>query len=141
MKWNQFIFIFGIILLSACTKDTISTGVSLDQSILNNTQPIPSQYKALMEGVFTLSSGNAKLGNSFVGVWKRNNFCFFSNKNGTYIYFEAGFNPTDSSIILSGVWRSALLEDEPEKVKAIISKEELSKIVTVYTAMASSFFK
>lgn len=129
MKLNQIIFIIGLFLLSACTKDTISTGVSLDQTILNNTQPIPSQYKPLMEGVFTLSSGNAKLGNSFVGVWKRNNFCFFSNRNGTYIYFEAGFNPTDSSIILSGVWRSALLEEEPEKVKAIISKEELSKIL------------
>jgi glycerophosphoryl diester phosphodiesterase len=129
MKLNQLFFIFGFFLLSACTKDTITADASLDQTILNNTQLIPDQYKPLLEGVFKHSSGNPKLGNSFVGVWKRNNFCFFSNRNGTYIYFEAGFNPTDSSIVLSGIWRSPILDEASEKVKAIISKEDFSKIL------------
>lgn len=140
MKQKPYLIFLVLLLLSAsCTKDTIVTGVELDKSLLSNTQPIPSQYKPLLEGVFDLSSGNPKLGNSFVGVWKRNNFCFFSNKNGTYIYFEAGFNPMDSSIILSGVWRSPLLEDESEKVKAIISKENIAKILQSSSFSISSF--
>jgi glycerophosphoryl diester phosphodiesterase len=140
MRQKPYLIFLGLFLLfSSCTKDTIKTGVDLEKSFLNNTQAIPSQYKPLLEGVFSLSSGSKQLGNSFVGVWKRNSYCFFSNKNGTYMYFEAGFNTIDSSIILSGVWRSPILDVDAERVKAKISKEEIAKMLQTGSFSISSF--
>lgn len=129
MKQYKIVFIALIFILGSCTKDSINGLIQLDTNYLKNTISIPNQARPFMEGIFTLKSGNSKFGNNFVGKWKGDNFCFFSEKSAIYIYFETGLNTLDSTILISGIWRSPLIDGTTEQIKGTINKTNTLKIL------------
>lgn len=127
MKYSYY-FIITIVAfsLSACIKDDFKPLVDYSKSNLDNTVPFSDSIKTYFEGVYSLQSGDESFGKQFVGKWKSGMFCIFSEKEGRYMNLEVGFNPSDSSFRMSGLWRSPS-HVEQGQMEFTIAKDEGAK--------------
>jgi len=107
----------------SCIKDKFSPLPEYSRSNLENTVPFSDSLKPYFEGVYELQSGNTPLGGRFVAKWKHGTLCLFCEKDGQYINLDAGFNLSDSSFRMAGIWRSPI-NNEQGQVEFTITKDK-----------------
>lgn len=127
MKQNSYYLLFLLTLFScSCIKDDFKPLVDYSKTNLDNTVPFSDSIKSYFEGVYSLQSGDESFGKQFVGKWKSGMFCIFSEKEGRYMNLEVGFNPSDSSFRMSGLWRSPTHEEQGQ-MEFTITRDEGAK--------------
>ena len=101
-------FILGLItiLSFSCSGDVAVTVPSFgDNSLLQNSNPIPEKTKLLISGVYNVESGADSFGKNVVIKWTGKSFSIFTGKNFAYFILNSGV--VDSTIIFEGYWRFA----------------------------------
>jgi len=93
------------IIFFSCTKNGITLPPVNPDDNLAGTKHISDTTMRNMEGIYTLTSGDAALGSQFVCKVSKHKVSFFSNSNGIFFILGYGLNPTDGSIQFSGFWR------------------------------------
>lgn len=121
---KKILFIIVISFSTSCTKDYVNTIGDFDMQFLAGTTAIPSSFKPNIEGIYKLNSGSSRFGSNFVFKWVGDILCVFSDKSGIYINFKVGFNPIDSSLKFSGIYRTPMLESNSEQLLWTVSKED-----------------
>jgi glycerophosphoryl diester phosphodiesterase len=90
-------------ILAACNKTTNlaipSTGPN---SVINQTYPLSSASRAMMDGIYAVTAGNDLFGDQVVIKWSRKKMTVMCS-DGHYMVFDVG--QLDSVIMLSGYWR------------------------------------
>jgi len=105
MRVNQYILLFGMAALAACSKNPITPPLQNPSKNLVGTVEIADTVMKHMEGIYALSSGSDAVGSEFVCKVSKYKVSFFSNRGGIYIILAYGLNPVDSSIQFAGFWR------------------------------------
>ena len=112
MKSSKIIYLFCLLLLAGCRKNEITPPPSNNDENLVNTQSVAGAVMKKMEGIYTLNTGSASLGNQFVCKVSRFKVSFFSDKEGIFIILKYGLNAADGSIQFSGFWRYSEKKDQ-----------------------------
>ena len=94
-----------LIALISCSKNQITRPPDNPDTNLINTLPLTDTVMSRMEGIYTLSGGDAGLGSQFVCKASKYRLSFFSDHDGIFMILDYGLNPVDSSIQFSGFWR------------------------------------
>ncbi len=79
--------------------------VELLAPTLQGTGVIPNPTRKLIEGVYAVSQGNGRFGDTVILKHDREALSIFCQKNSTYMVFRSGTK--DSSILYAGYWRNA----------------------------------
>lgn len=114
------LFLIGVV---AAVSWTCQTEYPIDVPKLSplpsGLAPVPNISKALMEGVFSVSSGQENFGSDAVVKWSGKHMSIFTRSN--YLTFETGTK--DSIIYLRGYWRVPT-SDSYGLVDMIVAKED-----------------
>ncbi|MFN8368533.1 MAG: glycerophosphodiester phosphodiesterase family protein [Candidatus Kapaibacterium sp.] len=102
-----------LILLSIGSITFYSCSVELDVTVpdvaslttLQGTQPIPTEALRAMEGVYIVTTGNQRFGDTVVLKHTGKGLSLFSERNVTYMIFDCGMK--DSTLYFAGYWRFA----------------------------------
>jgi glycerophosphoryl diester phosphodiesterase len=116
------------LMVSSCIKDNFTPLPEYSKINLENTVPIADSDKTYFEGVYELQDGNQSFGSKLIAKWKHGTLCFFGEKEGQYMNLEVGFNASDSSFRMSGLWRSPI-HDNQGQIQFVIAKEEGAKTI------------
>jgi len=117
--------IFFLILLSlvlyGCNKDTtVPVPTTGPNSVMNETYPLQSASRLLMEGVYGVSSGSDFFGDNVILKWNRTSLSIACS-NGKYFVMQVGH--LDSVIFVQGYWRNGYT-DGTGLASLFISKNE-----------------
>jgi hypothetical protein len=75
------------------------------EGYLDNTDPVPNEVLALLNGIFKFGKGSANFGEKAVFKWNHAGLSVFTGKDATYMILQSGVR--DSVLLFSGYWRSA----------------------------------
>ncbi|MEI6456805.1 MAG: glycerophosphodiester phosphodiesterase [bacterium] len=121
MKIRLIIFVLLLALFNGCNKDSFvpvpSGGPS---SFMDQTYPLLSSSKLLMEGVYNVVTGVDFIGNEVVLKWNRTSL-MITNKDGKHFILEVGH--LDSVIFVQGYWRDGY-SDATGLASFYIAKDE-----------------
>lgn len=94
-------------LVASCNSELriIVPDTELLAPTLQGTSTIPNQARRLLEGVYVVSQGNARFGDTVILKHDRESLSIFCQKNSTYMVCRSGMK--DSSILYAGYWRNA----------------------------------
>ncbi|MCX6284171.1 MAG: glycerophosphodiester phosphodiesterase [Bacteroidetes bacterium] len=121
MKKYLFALLCLALLMAGCNKSKEVTVPSVGpNSILNETYPLSNPSRMMMDGIYTVNSGNDLFGDQVVIKWSRLKMTIMCS-NGRYFVLEAG--QLDSVVILQGYWRYCY-NDNTGAVAAYIGREE-----------------
>lgn len=109
-----------IVLLFGCTKDTIVPIPSPGSAFIQDTYPLHKDSKLLMEGVYSVTSGSEKFGQTIILKWNHSGVLLTCN-NGLHFIMQAG--NLDSVIFIQGYWRDGY-SDATGLCNLYISKSE-----------------
>lgn len=93
-----------------CSQSEITPPPDPNNSNLSGTTAIPFNGPATiksMEGIYTLSGGDASLGQTFVCKVSKRKVSFFSNANGVHILLNYGYRTSDGSVQFAGFYRQS----------------------------------
>jgi len=96
------------LIVSGCTLSEITPPPESGDGNLAGTTAVPFLPGASMknmEGIYTLTGGEAGLGTTFVCKVSKYKVSFFSNYNGLHIILKYGYRASDGSIQFSGFYR------------------------------------
>jgi glycerophosphoryl diester phosphodiesterase len=105
MNFRHKYLILVLIIFFSCSKNGITIPPNNTNANLAGTQPISSTVVKNMEGIYSLSDGDASLGTEFVCKVSKRRVSFFSNQSGIFFVLGYGLNPADGSIQFSGFYR------------------------------------
>ena len=121
MRRAVFLFAGIILLLTGCYKvEKLAVPSAGPNSILKETYPIPGVSRKVMDGIYSVVSGNDLFGDQVVIKWSRKKLTVMCS-DGHYFVLDAG--QLDSVIMLSGYWRYCY-NDNTGAVSAYIAREE-----------------
>ena len=101
---NRILYIASFLLfLISCIKDyDVPVPSNGSDSIMDQTHPLETASKLLMEGIYKVTSVSGRFGDYMVLKWNRTSLSFACN-NGIYFIMDAG--QLDSLVYLEGYWR------------------------------------
>ena len=118
---SKYLSLIGILLfLYGCSKDSSVPIPVQPASIIKETNPLPSESKMLLEGVYKVNSGSSLFGDYIVIKWNRSGVLFTCN-NGKHFIMQAGH--LDSVVFIQGYWRDGY-SDATGLCNMYISKSE-----------------
>jgi glycerophosphoryl diester phosphodiesterase len=123
MKYRLLLTTLTILLFGACIKDKFTPLPEYSTGNLDNTIPFDTAYKSSFEGIYELTEGNDLFGQQFVGLWKNGLLCLFGQKDGKFINLQVGYNPTDSSFRMSGLWHDPI-QPQQGQIQFTIAKAD-----------------
>jgi len=92
-----------LLILYGCNKDTtVPVPTAGPNSFINETYPLTSPSRVLMEGVYSVAYGPDFFGDNVILKWNRTGL-LIANNNGKYFVLRVGH--LDSVIFLQGYWR------------------------------------
>lgn len=113
------LFMFGLIFTACELEYDLVEPEFKEESILKNTDSIPSQLKKKIEGVYRVVKGVDQFGEIVVAKWKGEALSLFGRKLGAYFILKGG--KKDSLIIFEGKWRYAV-STETGLTRLVINK-------------------
>lgn len=120
MKLKYF-SLFGLLLLIyGCTKDYDVPVPSPGSDFMADTRSLEQSSRLLMEGVYRVTSGSDKFGETMIVKWNRSGV-LFANNNGKHFIMDAGY--LDSVVFLQGYWRDGY-SDATGLCNMYVSKSE-----------------
>ncbi len=90
-------------LMAGCSNDlSIPVPSAGPNSVLKETHPLATSSKALMDGIYRVTSSSGSFGDTVVVKWNRKSLSF-ACFNGIYFVMDAGY--LDDVVFLQGYWR------------------------------------
>jgi len=121
MRNNIILIVILLLIINACNKDTtVPVPSAGPNSFMNETYPLTSPSRLLMEGVYKVAYGPDFLGDSVILKWNRYGL-LITNNNGKYFVMRVGY--IDSIVFLQGYWRDGY-SDATGLASFYIAREE-----------------
>ncbi|MEI6900876.1 MAG: glycerophosphodiester phosphodiesterase family protein, partial [Bacteroidota bacterium] len=117
-----------LFLLYGCTKnENVPVPSQGPNSILNETKPLQPSSKLLLDGVYKVTSGSDKFGETMVVKSTRTSI-LFANSNGKHFIMDIGY--LDSVVFIQGYWRDGYSDATGLCTMMISSAEGGTSLVT-----------
>lgn len=125
-KLSIYIFILSSLIFISCGKqDDMVVPDAGPNSIIDQTHPLPSASRVLMDGIYSVQNGSDIFGSEIMVKWNRTRL-LMANGKGHYFILEAGH--LDTVIFLQGYWRNGY-GDETGLSTFAISREEGGRLI------------
>ena len=116
------VLLASLLLFSSCNNDVNITQPIVDPAnFLNETKPLKSSSKAVMEGIYEVVQGKDLLGDQVAVKWTGNQLSMFAGKDGGFIVINGG--SLESVLFFFGYWRH-ITQLETGAVNFYISSDE-----------------
>lgn len=128
MKNKLFALILLLPLLFQCNKEEDYSAPSFFDQDLDKAIPIGYEDLKHLEGTYA-SVENNPFGSEFVCLANFKTLTFISNRGGIYFVLKPCFISFDTSIIMSGYWRSPLTSEKGNVRISITNKVDIKKFI------------